>query len=195
MTNLGLTREEALDFVQEHIQNQNLIKHMLACEAAMRVLAEKLDGDVEAWGLAGLTHDVDYEKETEHPEKQGIVAAEMLEEKGVPKEVQQAVIAHNEMNGSIPESIMDKAIFAVDGLTGLIVSTTLVQPDKKLAGVTAESVLKKFKDKETSAKAFSRMVNREKIQTCESDLGIPLAEFVEIVLKAMQGVAGELGLS
>lgn len=189
MTDLGMTREEALAFVKENIQNQNLIKHMLACEVAMRALAKKLGEDVEAWGLVGLTHDVDYELETERPEKQGIVAAQMLQEKGVPQAVQQAVIAHNEMNGSTPVSLMDKAIFAADHLTGLVVSTTLVQPDKKLEKVAPESVLKKFKDH-----AFSRQVNRENIQTCETNLRIPLPEFVAIVLKAMQGINTELGL-
>ncbi len=185
-----MNREEALQLVKEKIKNQNSIKHCLATEAIMRAIAEYLGEDPELWGMVGLVHDldmelVDYQKE---PEKHGIKTAEILEEKGFDNVIIEAVKAHNPANGKIPETKLEKAVYCVDPLTGLIVAATLVLPSRKLADVTPENVLNRFKEK-----AFARGANREIISKC-SDIGLSLEEFVKIGLKAMQSINNDLGL-
>lgn len=194
-----INRDEALKFLKEKIKNENIIKHMLATEAIMGAvydaLKEKggadLGGTKDEWMIAGLLHDGDYSEEVPM-EKQGIQVTEWLREAGheIPENVAQTMAAHNwRKTGVEPKTLMDWAIFCGDTLTGLIVATALVRPDKKLASVKLKSVMKKFKDK-----AFARGTRREDIQLCEEKLGIPLREFVEISLKSMKEVSGELGL-
>mgnify|MGYP001099493833 CR=1 FL=1 len=187
-----ISREEALKFVNEQIENKNIVKHMLATEACMRALARRLGfaADEERWGLAGLLHDADYTPDVLE-ERQGIAVTEMLRERGfeVPEDVAQAMAAHNPGTGVGPESPMDWAIFCCDSLTGLIVATTLVRPDKKLASVEVKSVMKKYK-----SPSFAAGTRREDIALCEEKLRIPLEKFVEICLKAMQGISEDLGL-
>lgn len=183
-----MNRDEALKLVREKIKNQNLVKHCLAVEACMRVLAEKFGEDPEKWGLAGLLHDIDYEETKDDPQRHSLAGAEMLEKLGVDKEIVEAVKTHNEVHGIAPESKMAKALFSVDPLTGLIVASTLVLPNKKIADLTAENVLNRFKEK-----GFARGANREIISKCE-DINLSLQEFVEICLKAMQGISHELNL-
>jgi len=184
-----MSREEALKLVQEKIQNQNLVKHCLATEVCMRGLAEKFGEDPEKWGLTGLLHDIDYEETKDNPEKHSLIGAEMLEKLGLEKEICEAVKTHNEIHGIAPETRMAKAIFCVDPLTGLIVASTLVMPSKKIAGLTAENVLNRFKEK-----GFARGANREIIGKCQDLLGSSLEEFVKIGLEAMQKINNELGL-
>lgn len=197
-----ISREEALKFLKEKIKNENIIKHMIACEAIMRSLASKLKVqsakckteekiDENEWGMAGLLHDGDYGDEVPM-EKQGIQVTEWLREAGheISENVAQTMAAHNwHKTGVEPKTLMDWAIFCSDTLTGLIVATALVRPDKKLASVKVKSVMKKFKDK-----AFAKGTRREDIQLCEEKLGIPLEKFVEIGLKSMQNINEELGL-
>jgi putative nucleotidyltransferase with HDIG domain len=183
-----MTREEALKLVQEKIQNQNLIKHCLAVETCMREFAEKLGGDPNVWGLAGLLHDIDYEFTKDNSQQHSIIGAEMLEKLGVDKEICDAVKTHNEMHGIRPESLMAKTLLPVDPLTGLIIASTLVLPSKKIADVTAENVLNRFKEK-----GFAKGANREIIAKC-IDTGLELEEFVKIGLEAMQKINNELGL-
>lgn len=187
-----ITRDKALEFLKENIINENIIKHMLATEAIMRVLAKKLEPDKEEeWAMAGLLHDGDYKDDVPESE-QGIRVSKILEEKGfsLPDAVKQAMAAHNWENNQVkPETRMDWALFICDSLTGLIVATTLVRPDKKLGSVELKSVKKKFKDK-----AFAKGTRREDIALCEEKLGIPLDEFIEISLKAMQEISNDLGL-
>jgi predicted hydrolase (HD superfamily) len=140
------------------------------------------------WALAGLLHDIDYEKTKDDPDQHSILGAQMLEEMGLDKEITEAVKAHNEMHGIAPQSLMAKVLFALDPLTGLIVAATLVLPSKKINDLTTENVLNRFKEK-----AFARGANREIIQKC-SDVNLKLEEFVDISLKAMQGISDELGL-
>ena len=183
-----MNREEALKLVQEKIQNQNLVKHCLAVEVCMRDLAQHFGEDQEKWGLAGLLHDIDYEETKNEPDKHSLVGAEMLEKLGLDKEICEAVKTHNERHGIAPKSKMAKALFSVDPLTGLIVAAVLVLPSKKIADLTAENVLNRFKEK-----AFARGATREIISKC-SEIGLSLERFVEIGLKAMQNIADELGL-
>lgn len=183
-----MTRDEALKLVQEKIENKNLVKHCLAVEVCMRALAEKFGEDPDKWGLAGLLHDIDYEETKDDSNRHSLVGAEMLEELGLDKEIIEAVKTHNEVHGVAPESKMAKALFCTDPITGLIVAATLVLPNKKIADLTTENVLNRFKEK-----GFARGANREIISKC-SDIDLDLKEFSDICLKAMQRISGELGL-
>jgi len=184
-----MNRDDALKLVQEKIQNQNLVKHCLATEACMRELARHFGEPEEQWGLTGLLHDIDYEETKNDPQKHSILGAEMLEKLGLDKEIVEAVKTHNEAHGIAPETKMAKAIFCVDPLTGLIVAATLVMPSKKIADLTTENVLNRFKEK-----GFARGANREIISKCQELLGLSLEEFIKIGLRAMQSIANELGL-
>ncbi len=194
-----ITREKALKFLDKRIENKNIIKHMLATEALMAgaydVLAARsktdLGGAKEEWMMAGLLHDGDY-SESVPIEKQGIQVTEWLRMAGheVSENVAQAMAAHNWHNTGVePKTLMDWALFCGDSLTGLIVAAALVLPSKKLADVTPEMVLRRFKEK-----AFARGTRREDIALCEEKLGISLEEFVEICLKAMQNISSDLNL-
>ncbi len=188
-----MTRNEAFALVQEHTKNQNLIKHMLAVEATMRAYARKFNEDEESWGLAGLLHDFDYERypNNEHHPAQGHPAfgVQILRERGVSEEICQAILGHATYTGVPRRSLMAKALFAVDELTGLVVATALVRPSKKLSEVDVAAVKKKWKDK-----AFARGVNRDEIEQGAQELNIPLDEHIDFVIKAMQGIAPQLGL-
>ena len=181
-----LSREEAFALVTEHLKNKNLIKHVLAVESIMRVLADKFGGDVEIWGLAGLLHDIDYEETKDSPEKHGYRSLEIIENLDVPDEVRGAILAH--AGHTTRESMIDRAIYCSDPVTGLIVASTLMHPTKRIEGVDAEFVGKRFKEKRFAAGA-----NRQAIASC-SDLGVELHEFFELSLSAMRSVSTELGL-
>jgi len=184
-----MTRQEALKLVEEKIQTKNLIKHCLAVEAVMRALAKYFNEDPEKWGLAGLLHDIDYEETKNAPEKHSLIGAAMLEKLGVEPEIIQAIKVHNEVHGLPRETRMDKALFCTDPITGLIVAATLVLPSKKIADLSVENVLNRFKEK-----GFAKGANREHIALC-SEIGLSLEEFARISLEAMKAVAQELGLS
>lgn len=183
-----MTREEALDSIKNNIDNVNLIKHMLATEAIMRALARRFDGDEEDWGLAGLLHDIDVELTEGDMTTHGKLGADLVREMGASEAIVHAILCHNEAHGVPCETEMDKALFCADPLTGLITAATLVRPDKKMANLEAKSVQKRFKEK-----GFAAGANREQIARC-SELGIELDEFIELGLKAMQGIAPGLGL-
>lgn len=184
-----MSREEGFKILKENLTNQNLIKHSLAVEAIMRVLAHRFNEDEEKWGLAGLLHDIDYEKVKDDLSQHSLAGAEMLRELGIDEDICQAVKAHNEAHGIIPESPIEKALFVTDPLTGLIVAATLVLPSKRIKDLTAENVLNRFKEK-----AFARGANRGIIGKSQDMLGLGLEEFVGIGLRAMQGISRELGL-
>jgi len=179
-------REAALALVKEHVKTKNLVKHMLAAEAIMRRLAKRLGEDEVLWGLAGLLHDVDYEETKDNPEQHAVIGAELLESLGVDPAVVQAVRAHADKGPRV--SLMDKALYATDPLTGLLVAAALIHPDKKLSSIDTEFVMNRFREK-----GFARGANREIIQTC-SDIGLELEEFVSLGLEALQGISEELGL-
>ncbi len=187
-----ITRKQALAFLRSQQLNQKIIKHLLCTEAMMRVLAKKFAPLKEKeWALAGLLHDGDY-LPTVPVEEQGIRVSQMLKAKGyeIPSQVAYCMAAHNwSHNGVAPRSKMDWCLFCGDSLTGLIVATALVRPDKSLKSVTVASVLKKFRQKE-----FARGTRRGDILKCEEKLGLKLEEFIALVLLAMQPIADKLGL-
>lgn len=187
-----ITREKVTALLRKYIKTENTIKHMLATEAIMRALAKRFEPEKEEiWVMAGLLHDIDYEisEEKEHC----LHVAEILKKESVdvPEGVLYTIQAHgfNLHPQFEPKSKMDWSLFICDSLTGLIVATALVRPDKKLSSVKVKSVMKKFKDK-----SFAKGTRRGDIKMCEEKLGISLREFVEIGLKAMQAIAKELGL-
>lgn len=184
-----MTRAKAWELVQSKVRGGFLRNHLLASEAIMRALAKKFGEDEELWGLAGLTHDIDWELTEPTPEQHSIVGAQWLTEAGFPPEVVQAVRVHNHMHGFPAQTRLEKALWCAEELTGLIVACALVQPDKKLASVKASSVLKKFK-----TPGFAKGVNRDIIAKCQEMIGVSLEELITIELKAMQDIAPSLGL-
>jgi putative nucleotidyltransferase with HDIG domain len=178
-----------LEILKKNIANQNLIKHCLAVKAIMEELAEHFREDKGKWSAAGLLHDIDYERTKADPAQHSLIGAQMLEELGFGADICRAVKVHNEAHGIKPETLMEKALFVSDPLTGLIVAATLVLPSKKIADLSAENVLNRFGEK-----SFARGANREIIRRCEELLNLSLADFVAIGLRAMQKIAGELGL-
>jgi putative nucleotidyltransferase with HDIG domain len=183
-----MNRDEALKAIHARVQNQNLIKHMLATEAIMRALARRFGEDEQVWGLAGLVHDIDVELCGGDMRLHSRSGAELLQQMNVEAEVVQAVLVHNEAHGIPCRSLLDKALFCADPLTGLITAGALVRPDKKLGGVEAKSIRKRFKEK-----SFAAGASREQIASC-SQIGLELDEFIAIGLEAMQSVSEELGL-
>lgn len=183
-----MNREEALEAVRANVKNENSVKHMLAAEAIMRALARRFGEDEGEWGLAGLLHDIDLELMNGDMKVHSRMGADMVRKMGVSEAIAHAILTHNEAHGLPRETKMDKALFCADPITGLITATALVMPDKKLASVQAKSVSKRYK-----AKNFAAGANRESIATC-GELGLELDEFIEIGLKAMQGIAADLGL-
>lgn len=183
-----MEREEALSLVKQEVKTKNLIKHMLAVEAVMRRLARELGQDEELWAVAGLLHDLDYDKTVDQPEQHGLLGAQILEGKGLPAELVRAVKAHNEMLGIERKTLLDKALYAADPVTGLLVAAALIHPQKKLAAIDLDFVLNRFKEK-----SFARGADRGQIETC-SDLNLTLERFIVLSLEAMQSIAADLGL-
>ncbi len=185
------TRQDAWQLVTEFTHSESLIKHMLAVEAAMRAYARRLGQDEEVWASVGLVHDFDYEQNPDlsiegHP----VTGSKILRERGWSEQVIKAVLSHAAEYTGVPrETTLEKALWAVDELTGLITAVALVRPSKDIRDVTVKSVRKKWKDR-----AFAAAVNREDIERAATDLGVELWEHVGVVLEAMQGIAVELGL-
>lgn len=182
----GGAREYAWNVLREWTEGDNLRKHALAVEIAMRAYANRFGEDEERWGVTGLLHDMDYEKHpdlSEHP-KVGVAA---LQELGYPQDVCDAILGHANL---VPrETLMAKVLYAVDELTGFITAVALVRPSKKLADVELKSIKKKWKDK-----AFARGCNREEMAQGAEELGVALDEHISFVLAAMQEKADLLGL-
>jgi putative nucleotidyltransferase with HDIG domain len=185
----GISREKAMALLTEHLKNEKLIAHCLASEAIMRALADHFGEDPEVWGISGLLHDLDYEQTAETPESHGKVTADILFEQGVAPEIIDAIKKHNaECLGLERTTRMDYALTCAESITGLIVATALVYPDKKIASVKPKSVTKRMKTPH-----FARAVSRDRIKECEK-MGLPLNDFVVLSLQAMSGIAPELGL-
>jgi putative nucleotidyltransferase with HDIG domain len=175
--------------VREHVSNENLVNHMLAAEAIMGALADRLEGDRARWSLAGLLHDLDVEETADMMTVHGTRTVEWLRGAGFGDEdVIDAIRAHNPANGSEMTTTMARALFAADPLTGLVTAAALIRPEKKLELVQLKSLKKRFKEP-----SFAKGARREDILKCE-DLGIPLDEFLSIGLDAMKAIAGDLGL-
>ncbi|HEY5271166.1 MAG TPA: HDIG domain-containing metalloprotein [Anaerolineales bacterium] len=183
-----MNRDEALSLVHEYVKNENLIKHMLSVEAAMRFYAEKFGEDGEKWGITGLLHDFDWEI---HPtlEEHPLAGQPLLREHGVPDEIIRAIMSHADHTGVPRETQMEKALYACDEVTGLVTAVALVRPSRSLLDLEASSVKKKWKDK-----AFAAGANREEIQKAATEFGIELWEHVGNVIQAMRSIAPVLGL-
>ncbi len=182
-----MNRQQALAILHEYVQNENLRRHMLAVEAAMRYYAEKYNEDPEKWGITGLLHDFDYEIHPtleSHPQD----GAEILRQKGVPEEIVRAILSHADHTGISRESLMEKALYACDEITGLIIAVALVRPSRSLDDLEVSSIKKKWKDK-----AFAAGANRQEIEKGAQELGIDLWEHVGNVILAMRRVAKDLG--
>lgn len=184
-----MKRDDALNLLQQYVKNEKMIIHSLCSEAVLRALARRLNRDEEKWGLAGLLHDLDVELTNAEPTVHALKTAEILQEKGIDPEIVDAVKMHNEMaTGKDRTTEFQHALAAGETVTGLIYATTLVYPDKKIASVKTKSVTKRMKEK-----AFAASVNRDHILECEK-IGLPLDEFVDISIKAMQEISEEIGL-
>ncbi len=183
-----ISREIAVKLLNDNIQNTNMIKHCLASEAVMAALASKMGYNTDEWRLAGLLHDIDVEITNADPYKHGPYAAGMLDGL-LSHEAVDAIVMHNEVaTGKERTTVFQHALAAGETITGLIMATALVYPDKKLASVKVKSITKRMKEK-----AFSASVKRENILECEQ-IGIPINDFAELALTAMQEISDELGL-
>jgi len=183
-----VNREEALDSIKANVENENLIKSMLAAEAIMRALAKRFGEDEEEWGLTGLLHDIDVELTEGDMRNHSKLGADLARELGASEAMAHAILSHNERHGVYRKTKLDKALFCTEPLTDLIIALALVTPNKRLAGLEASSVKNKFEEK-----SFAAGANREQIALC-SEIGLELDEFIELGLAAMQGIAADLGL-
>jgi putative nucleotidyltransferase with HDIG domain len=184
-----MNREQALEIVHQYIKNPNLIKHTLAVEAAMRFYARKYGQDEEKWAVTALLHDFDWEI---HPtmEEHPLAGEPILREHGVPEDIIRAVLSHATHSGIPRESLMEKALFACDELTGLITAVALVRPSRALYDLKPKSVKNKWKDK-----SFAAGANREEIEQGAIELGVDLWEHVANVIEAMNQIAEDLDLA
>ena len=188
------TRADALALVHEYTASPSLRAHMLAVEAAMRAYASRFGEDAERWGLTGLVHDFDYERwpndahspTEEHPAE----GVRILRARGWPEDILEAILGHANYSGVPRTTLLAKALFAVDELTGLVTATALVRPSRSVHEVDPRSVRKKMKDK-----AFARGVSREDVLAGAAALGVDLDEHIAVVVAAMQGSADALGLA
>jgi len=184
-----MNRDEALAIVNQYVKNPNLINHMLAVEAAMRFYARKFGEDEERWAVAGLLHDFDWEI---HPtmEEHPTAGEPILRERHVPEDIIHAVLSHATHTGIKRETLMERALFACDEVTGLITAIALVRPSKALYDLKSKSVKKKWKDK-----SFAAGADREEMELGAKELGIDLWEHVDNVIAAMNLIAADLGLA
>ncbi|MCD4828760.1 MAG: HDIG domain-containing protein [Candidatus Cloacimonetes bacterium] len=181
-----LTREQATELLHSHMPQENLRAHSLAVAVVMQKLALRLEQDADLWYLTGLLHDIDYAYTVDDPSRHALHAMELLAGADLPEEALHAIRAHNDHESR--ESLLDRALWAVDPLTGLITASALMRPDHSVSAIVLKSIRKKFK-----SKAFAAGANREQIASCE-DLGVPLADFLMLSIEAMGEVERELGL-
>jgi putative nucleotidyltransferase with HDIG domain len=182
------TYQEALSLLQEFNKNEGLIKHALAVEGAMRYLARTMGEDQDKWGIVGLVHDLDYEC---FPDQHCRKTAEILASRGWPDDIIRAVVSHGWglYSDVEPKTNMEKAIYAVDELTGLVMAAALVRPSKSVSDLEAKSVMKKWKDK-----TFAAGVNREIIAKGAAMLGMELTDLITSTIFGMREVKDKIGL-
>ncbi len=185
---MTLSRTAAWDLLCEYTTNENLRRHALAVEAAVRGYAHRLGEDEEAWAAVALLHDFDYERYPDaenHPYR----GAEILREKGYPDWFVRAVLSHAAYTGVTRESQLEKVLFACDEMAGFVTAASLVRPSKSVLDLEASSVVKRMKDK-----AFARAVSRDDLRKGAEELGLPLADHITNVILSMREIAEELGL-
>lgn len=180
------TRDDALALLHEWVENDGLRKHMLSVEASVRQYARMHGADEDLWGMAGLLHDLDWEK---HPEEHPLRAVEAMREQGYPEEVVRAILAHRpDFTGVQPESLMERVLYACDELSGLVYACCLVRPTG-VDDLTPRSVKKKFKDR-----AFAAGVSREEVTHASELLGVDFTEHIQNVIDGMRARGEELGI-
>ena len=182
------TYDEALSLLKEFNKSESLLKHAYCVEGVMRYVARKIGEDEEKWGIIGLVHDLDYEL---YPEQHCKKSQEILEERGWPKEYIRAVVSHGWgiCSDVEPQTDMEKTLYAVDELTGLVTAVAIIRPSKSVADLEAKSVMKKWKDK-----SFAAGVNRSVIEKGANVLGVELRDLVDDVIMGMREVADRIGL-
>jgi len=184
-----MDRAQAFVILNKYVKNKNLIAHMLSVEASMRFYAQEMNQDLELWGLTGLLHDFDWEihpSMESHPSK----GAPILRDLGVSEEVIRAIQSHSNHTGIPRNTLMEKALFACDEITGLITAVALIRPSRSLYDLTFSSVKKKWNDH-----AFAAGANREEITKAVNEFGVDLWEHVTNVIQAMQSIASQIGLA
>ncbi len=185
----GISREQALELLRTYVKKEAMIAHSLASEVVLQALAKRLGANPRIWGIAGLLHDVDVEITNADPKVHGLKAIEILREQGVNEEIIEAISLHNEEAAPVPRSLpFHFALAAGETITGLVMATTMVYPERKLEVVKPKSVVKRMKEK-----AFAASVKRETILECEK-IGIPIDEFATIAVEAMRTIHTDLGL-
>lgn len=182
------TRSDALQLLHEYTKGDSLRKHAYAVEASMRAYAQKFGEDVEKWSITGLLHDFDYEQYPT-PAEHTVIGAKILQELGYPDDVIYAIRAHADYNELVRETLLAKALYACDELSGFVMAVALVRPSKAVADVEVKSVKKKLKDK-----AFAKGVHREDVYRGAEELGVDLDEHIAFVIQALTVAAMELGL-
>ncbi len=185
------TREDAYKLMTSHVKNENLQKHMLSVEVAMRFYARKYGEDEELWAMTGLLHDSDYE---EYPDlhEHTHVLTQWLRDEGYDERIIYAILAHNDLNlATHPRNdLLSKGLYACDEVTGMITATALVRPNKSIIGLEVPSVRKKMK-----AKGFAAGVNRDDLVKGAAELDVDLDEHIAFVIQAMSSIADKLGLA
>jgi putative nucleotidyltransferase with HDIG domain len=181
-------RDQAWDLLCQYTEKEGLRKHALAVEAAMRYYARLWGEDEELWGLTGLLHDFDYERWPD-PENHPYRGNEILAAQGYPEVMRTAILGHAPYTGVSRETRLARALYACDELAGFVTAVALIKPSKSLADVDLSSVRKRLKEK-----AFARGVHREDVYNGAEEIGLPLDEHIENVIKALQAEAGRLGL-
>jgi putative nucleotidyltransferase with HDIG domain len=185
------TRDDAYQLMTDHVKNENLRKHMLSVEVAMRFYARKYGEDEELWAITGLLHDCDYE---EYPDlrEHTQVSAGWLREGGYDERIIYAILAHNDVNEATHprNNLLSKGLYACDEITGMVTATALVRPNKSIIGLEVSSVRKKMK-----SKGFAAGVNREDLVKGAAELGVDLNEHIAFVIEAMSSIAETLGLA
>ncbi len=185
------TRDDAYRFMTSHVKNENLQKHMLSVEVVLRFYARKYGEDEELWAMTGLLHDCDYE---EYPDlrEHTRVSAQWLREDGYDEQIIYAILAHNDLNiATHPRNtLLARALYACDEITGMVTATALVRPNKSILGLEVSSVRKKMK-----TKGFAAGVNRDDLVKGAAELGVDLDEHIALVIEAMSSIAATLGLA
>lgn len=188
---MDLSRDAALELLRKYNKDESHIKHALAVEATMGYFASRMGGDVDKWKLAGLLHDIDWEVTQDNPERHTHEGAKWLAEAGYPEEISRAVLAHgwSIVSDVKPESDMEKVLFTVDELTGLVITAALVRPSRSVMDLEVKSVKKKWKDK-----SFARGVDRDLIVKGAEMIPMALDQVIEWVIGALREVEEDIGL-
>ena len=184
-----MNHNDALALLNEYIKTPNIIKHSLATQAQMRSLAKKFGQNEDDWALAGLLHDLDWDMTKSDPSQHSLISEKILTEKGIKPEIVSAIKIHNYVHEIEPATLLEKALYCSEMMTGFVVAVTLVQPSKTLAEVTPEKIMKKYKEK-----SFGAGAKREIMDLAPEYLSIPIEELAALTLSAMQEIHNELGL-